>query len=1320
MASGTALGGENTNSMLPAALQTDALIQQRVGQARRQVKWVDLLGGLLTLSVGLLAYMLAAAVLDHWVVSGGLSALGRLTLFVVLVGAGGYYCWRRVWPAIRYPINPIYAAQTIERSRPTIKNTLINFLLLRKRREEVSPVVFQALQQRAAAEVAQVPIESVVDWPRVFRLGYILAGVLAAFCLYLIISPKSPLVSAARVLLPWADIQAPTRVSITEVQPGDAIRFHGEFLSVSAAVRGNREDEPVLLVFSTADGQVIDQTIPMKYTGQGDSYAATLPPGSLGLQQNYTYRITCGDCTTRDFRVEVQIPPAIVVEAIDYHYPPYTGLADRTVYRQGDIRAIEGTEVTVHATANQEILRAEIDLGCDGRHNLPMQVKGAQASGRFTLRLSKDDPLRPEFDAYQVRFTDRNRNSNRWPSRHAIEVVPDLSPEVELLEPTQPEVVVPLDGRVAIRAVARDPDFGLRRVSVRALRGETELALEPLLDKPTPQPAHQGDFQGQLVFEPQKLNLKPGDRVAYWVQAEDNKEIGGKPAPNVATTDRRWIIIAPVEAQPQQGQPKPGQQPQPQAPRQDGQHGQPGEDSNRDSKPEQMEPQATQEQQPGDAERQPDADQQRQPAEGQKTEPSRSGQTAEDQQPAEQPEQPAQPDRQQGDQVDQANGQRAGAEKSTARREPIDPQANPGDAIEEINRHRQEQLARQGKQGEPGRQGGPGKQQESSPGGSGQQGSSTEDRQLAQNPEQTPREKQPKPDTGGQNQEGGEKQPSAQQQPSGEKQPKPEGQSSGDKQPAGEKQPGRDTPPTGEKQPPDQQKPDRQPGASGQEKPVQPPPGKQPREEQPSQPPSGQQQPGQDPAQSPDLREPSKTGQDKQSGQQSPGAQTGKQQAAGQPEPKPSGQKPEQPKQQPGTQQQTADKPQPQQSADKPGQSPARPEQGEPGSQSSQPSQKPPLGQPGQKQPVGTEADKPAEPGKQPQDKPAQPQTGGQPNTEQETPASKAEPGAQEGSPEAQADNRQRQRQPAEGPAGKPEPKEKPQSPSVSGRQSDGRQESDSDGDRSGGRSQGGGERSDNPGLGTAGSSTDAQSGGQQSKQPGKGETGTRAGEEVETDKTTGKQAVRRDGQSSDSDKGKPRSSDQPGKQQTQRDAPGGQQQKSDGPQTAKPEGQSEKSGRSGQGAPVTGGDARPNDIDTVVPPPGDSEPGGDDPNLEYARKQTILALEHLKDQLAKEKPDLLDRLGWTPEDARKFIERWEQLYRRAGEASRSPEGKAAKRQLDDALRSLGLRPRGTELRGGQTPQKSAQKTDSGRIAPPAEWAELIREYSRGVAEADR
>ncbi len=126
-----------------------------------------------------------------------------------------------------------------------------------------------------------------------------------------------------------------------------------------------------------------------------------------------------------------------------------------------------------------------------------------------------------------------------------------------------------------------------------------------------------------------------------------------------------------------------------------------------------------------------------------------------------------------------------------------------------------------------------------------------------------------------------------------------------------------------------------------------------------------------------------------------------------------------------------------------------------------------------------------------------------------------------------------------------------------------------------------------------------------------------------------------------------------------------------------------------------------------------------DEANLDYARRQTELALEHLRDQLAKEKPPLLDKLGWSKEDARRFLEKWDAMKRRADQSG--PQADAARKQFNDALRSLGLQPRGTELRhGGVAQDKRENLRDPRNFVPPPEWDDQMRAYTRGVAGADR
>ncbi len=117
----------------------DQFIDDQLHTARRQVRTVDIAVSLTTLGAGTLGFFLLAVLCDHWLFSGGLGTLGRWLALLVYLAGVLTYCWYSLLPLCIRRINPVYAAHAIERSKPTLKNSLINFLLLRDRPTELAP-----------------------------------------------------------------------------------------------------------------------------------------------------------------------------------------------------------------------------------------------------------------------------------------------------------------------------------------------------------------------------------------------------------------------------------------------------------------------------------------------------------------------------------------------------------------------------------------------------------------------------------------------------------------------------------------------------------------------------------------------------------------------------------------------------------------------------------------------------------------------------------------------------------------------------------------------------------------------------------------------------------------------------------------------------------------------------------------------------------------------------------------------------------------------------------------------------------------------------
>jgi len=1263
----------------------EQLVSDRLHTARRQIWVLDLVSGLLTFLGAIVVYLLGVALVDHWLLANGLGFWGRLLALAGLLALLGGLIARVVVPAVRYRISPLYAAQLIERSEPRFKNSLINFLLLRGDRKRVAPAVFSGVERRAAGDISRIELEASIDRSRAFRLSYLVLVLLGLFVVYLMISPKNPFTSAARVLWPWADIAAPTRVEIAEVQPGDVTAYQGDQITVSAVVRGLREDEPVRLLYSTADGQLVDQVIPMTRPDGAYRFTAELPPGKRGMQQDHLYRIAAGDRTTPAFHASVEIPPTLLVESLRLDYPDYTGLPNRVLENQGDVRALEGTRVVIHARANRPMRRAEIDLGCDGLGNNEMSIKDEHAVGQFKLRMRPDAPGQAMHDCYQLRVVDKDGRANPRPIRHRIEVIADLPPEITLVEPSNPRIDLPADAPLRIRLRAEDPDFALRTVRLRAMVDNRPLKLQPLLNRSPAQSAHQGAFKGEVVFRPWEWELQPGDRVRYWAEAEDNRQ----PEPGLGKTSERWInIIEPAgggdqqrrgpgapgadrlprdgqqsgDVQPNDRQPRDGQGvDQPRAPRQQPEQ-EPGQqpanpDEPRGDAPDQSqdsadgqsaegqspngEPSAAGNQPPGEGQPRDEQPGDRQPGDRQSGEQQganqgqQQGEQQQDTQPGEnQSGQDQQGQNQPGQAESGQNGQgQIGGQgepgqpgQSPQQQRRVDPDTNPGDAIERILQHRREngrQDQQQPGQQQPGQQGNQPANQPDQGQSQPRDGQNANGQQPSggQNSNEQPRQGQTGGEGGGQRQ-----QPSEGQQPDQPPSTDPSGGASGQDQPGGQNQPGgQDQPGAGEAQP--GQAP-QQPGQSA-------PPGADDRQPRPGA--TGGERTGR-PGTGEGERQPGET-----SGQgarpDSSGGEAGRR-----------------------TEQQD------------------QPPSGDPSG-----SDRRPGGQQGEQMPGQT-------PGA----------GGGQPN---------------QGSPAAQEDNLDRPKQTGQ-PGSEQSPGQDPaQSPGTSRHQSD--SQGETAGDRSGGGEQGGGQRAPRQGQGTPGSQTPSDAGNPGAAQPGGGETGTRGGQGAESDRPTGTQ-VRRPGQGQTRPGGRPTQGASPdGAQPSGRQGQGGQpggNQPGGGDQPVHP---GRQPGSRGSGTVPAGGGQGPRGRGAASGDQAGSEPGAADPNLEYAREQTDLALQHLDDQLGEGDEELLDRLGWTREEARRFLDQWKQLRRTAGRDD--AQGAAARESLDRALRSLGLRRGGTQLDRGTTPVDRLNSVREGlRSRPPAGWAEQFDAYTRGVAEGDQ
>jgi hypothetical protein len=139
-----------------------------------------------------------------------------------------------------------------------------------------------------------------------------------------------------------------------------------------------------------------------------------------------------------------------------------------------------------------------------------------------------------------------------------------------------------------------------------------------------------------------------------------------------------------------------------------------------------------------------------------------------------------------------------------------------------------------------------------------------------------------------------------------------------------------------------------------------------------------------------------------------------------------------------------------------------------------------------------------------------------------------------------------------------------------------------------------------------------------------------------------------------------------------------------------------------------------------AAPPPGGAAAEGPPPSretewgaqeLENARNAADLALEHLRKTVESGRTDVLDELGWTRDQARAFLERWEAMRRQ----SESPDLRQ-RGEFERVLRSLGLRPSGVQNSRDVPADAKGGQAEGRRSRPPSDYRERFKAFLQGTS----
>ncbi len=538
---------------------SDQLIESRIVEACRALWWAELIRSVLRMVVVAIGVLLLWVVMDQWFYSPG--RLVRMLASLALLAAVSIYFYRCLRPLLSSSIRPDYAARSLERDMPELRQALTSYVTLRRDREagDLRSRVVRSIGASTATRLREhdaLPNEATGT----LRWWVATAVALAMLVGYAALSPKNTLQSAARLAAPMASIEAPHRVSISDVEPGNADAIAGRSLEVSAMIRGMRDAEEATCVWELPSGRQSFVLSEDPDTGRHLG-VMELPHSASG---SVKYSITAGDATAGPYLLRVQDVPVVALESIHYTPPKYTGQTPYTS-SSGAITAVDGTTVRVLANTNRAVSRAKIEFNprpigdriqaTAGATEMEIDSAGTSMSVTFPLRSAQGRSAAVELEDYRILVWDPSGQGNPDPIIYPIRVIPDLAPEVAITVPASTPKEVPIDAQQIIEVHASDPDFGLKSVSLEIRAGID------LVDQPTLWSSEAGEKGHQVTefpLRPSELRLRIGDTVQVVAIAADNRtsDVDPNVEANVVRTDPITLkIVASSGSLPEENDP---------------------------------------------------------------------------------------------------------------------------------------------------------------------------------------------------------------------------------------------------------------------------------------------------------------------------------------------------------------------------------------------------------------------------------------------------------------------------------------------------------------------------------------------------------------------------------------------------------------------------------------------------------------------------------------------------------------------------------------------------------------------------------------------
>lgn len=443
--------------------------------------------------------------------------------------------WSLIGRRLAARISDSNLAMVLERRFPHFHDSLLTAVDLAecgKAAEECNPQLLAASCRQAEQAMAALRLADVFDYRPMRRSIAAAAVLLLSMVAFAAFQPGAAAVWAQRAIL-LSDALWPRNC---------ALEVEGFADGVAKVARGADLE---LVVKARLDMPLVPDLVEVRYRGSGGLRKAMTRVGNAQPGQDeyqeyaYTFRgvlapivfdVVGGDAAIRGLKIDVVDNPTIVEMSLDCEFPKYMDRPPRSLAVAGPMQIPVGTAITVHARSNKPLARASVETVSEDAPKAPMRVSpSAEDPHRFAFALP---PLARD-TALLLTLFDSDGIKSREPVRLVLSALEDRRPEVSVQlrgigTAVTPQATIPVSGRA-------EDDYGLARIWFEYAVDERDPQCQPIAAPPGNATQH----NVAAAFDVRPLGLKPGQKLALGVKAEDRCDLG--PGPNVGTSDR-WLL----------------------------------------------------------------------------------------------------------------------------------------------------------------------------------------------------------------------------------------------------------------------------------------------------------------------------------------------------------------------------------------------------------------------------------------------------------------------------------------------------------------------------------------------------------------------------------------------------------------------------------------------------------------------------------------------------------------------------------------------------------------------------------------------------------